>query len=236
MARGKGGGSWIANRHPLCWFNCGLSTFTTFANKLPPGRQNEKWSGADLLAALDRPAPDWRQILDHVQASNMQVPLEAVAHHAQDGRLRHVWLLTTDDTKDGQGNVRVGSRHLGAAFKRVVREGLKLKVEVHCDDPTLIVLPYNVQSTYDAVNHIFEEEAGRANLSEADIIGDITAGTATMSAGVLLACALLQRPLQYTAALVEPIHGRPLDKPHCYAIQIDETTLRRLMVKRLLAG
>ena len=64
-------------------------------------------------------------------------------------------------------------------------------------------------------------------------MGDITSGTVTMTAGMMLACALFGRRLQYTAADNDPTDGQPLEQPKPYAITVDETALRRLVLQHM---
>jgi len=49
----------------------------------------------------------------------------------------------------------------------------------------------------------------------------------------MLACALFGRRLQYTAAENDPTDGRPLEQPKPYAITVDETALRRLVLRHM---
>jgi hypothetical protein len=139
----------------------------------------------------------------------MQVPLEAIRHHLEDGALRHIWVLATSDIKDETGKIiRPGSHGLVAACERILRAGLGWRgVTVHhCgDEPELIVPPYNVRQAFAVVDRVYRQEAPRAGLADMDVIADITGGTVTMTAGMLLACALLRRPLQYTAADNDPL-------------------------------
>jgi len=212
-----------------------LSTFTTFNPKLPSERAGEIWKGADLLAALAASQPDWPRILDHVQASNIQVPLEAVRYHVERGALRHVWVLTTPDTLDATGKVeRFGSRRYAAAFEQILREALDLgRVQVHHTEPELTVLPYDLQQVFGTVDRIYRQEVPRAGLAPAAVIADITGGTVTMTAGMLLACALLGRRVQFTAAQRDPSEGQVLERPTPYAIQVDDAALRRLVLRHI---
>ena len=217
-----------------------LSTFTTFANKLPAERRGENWRSEDLLSALTTDSPDWLRILDHVQASNMQTPLEAIRHHLEAGTLRHVWLLATRDMVDDTGKiVRGGSHALAPAFERIVREGLRWRgVQLHhCGEhPGLLVAPYDVQSLFEAVDRVYREEASKAGLRPTAVTADITGGTVTMTAGMLLASVLFSRPVQFTAAESDPTAGKPLDRPTPFAIRVDEGALRRLIFRHLAAG
>ena len=213
-----------------------LPVFNTFAPKLPAALKTELWKARDLIEALSDPQPDWPRILDYVQASNMQTPLEAVSFHLAAGKLHDVWVLATTDLTDAKGEViRAGSVGLAEAFERVLREGMGWGVAVHDwrQHPSLIVPPYNAQATFAVVDRIFREEAPRVSLRADEIVGDITSGTVTMTDGMMLACALFGRRLQYTAAENDPTDGRPLEQPKPYAITVDETALRRLVLRHM---
>ncbi len=56
--------------------------------------------------------------------------------------------------------------------------------------------PFSVQDTYEVVQRIYAQELEKVNLSEQDVIADITGGTSPMFAGMALACSD-RRPMQY---------------------------------------
>ncbi len=213
-----------------------LSTFSTFTNKLPEHLQLERWQGDDLVTALAQEPPEWGRIRRHVIASNMQTPLEAVRYHYDEGTLRHVWVVCTTDTQDAEDNVRAGSQGLAEAFAQVVRHEFPEncpKIHDHHNNGRLLTPAYNVEETFAVVDYIYREEAPRYSLRPQDIISDITSGPVTMTAGMTLACALYERPLQYTAAQQEPVHGKAVDVPKPYAINVDDEALRRLVLRHM---
>ncbi len=212
-----------------------LSTFHTFTNKLPPARENEVWQDKDIIDALERDVVDWPGVMDHIQASNMQTPLEAVRHHYDSGALRTIWVLATDDAKNEQGEVmRRGSRHLVPAFRRLIREGFGWNVEIIYEKNSMSIPAYNVQAVFEAVQHVYET-APRYGIHPRSVIADITGGTVTMSAGMTLYCALTQRPMQYTATQVEPAQGKPLDAPTPFGIHINYQPIQRNVLRQLLS-
>jgi hypothetical protein len=210
-----------------------LSTYTTFADKLPPARRDQIWRGDDLVKALEEPECDWQCILDHVQASNMQVPLEAIQYHANAGKLRHVWLITTADTPDPDPRKppRPGSKHLAQAFETVAKDVIERRVHFHHSEGELVVDARDIQGSFDAVNRIYSQEAPRFNLKDHDLIADFTSGTVNMSAGMLLACVLYGRKLQFTTSERDPHEDKPLTQPIPYAVTIDEAALRRQILR-----
>lgn len=217
-----------------------LSTFTSYTNLLPADTPKESWNSDRLLQEFSKEQPNWTLILNHVHASNMQVPLTAIQHHARAGTLQHVWVIVTDDMQDpddARKITRPGSKHLALAFKEIVSQ-LGIKAQIHIGSPhfpELVVSPYNSEQTFAAVSYIFNEFVPRLKLAETDVISDITSGTVLMSTGNVLACALFSRHMQFTAATNEPISGAPLDAPTCYTLAIDDDQLRRLVLKRIFS-
>lgn len=210
-----------------------LSTFRTFASKLPASCLGENWRQEDLLLALANEHPDWPHILDHVQASNMQVPLEAIQFHYANGMLRKVWVLATKDMHRENGAIQPGSKHLVETFERILKEGMGMDVDVIFDDSFMAIPAYDMQASFDAVRHIYGI-APRHGLPPEAIIADITGGTVTMTAGMVLYGALLQRDLQYTAATNEPMEGKPLDRPQPYGIRIDHEIIQHSVLRQML--
>lgn len=208
-----------------------LSTFTTFPDKLPMERQGQAWKGDDLTRALRTPECDWLCVLDHVQASNMQVPLEAVQYHA--AKLNHVWVITTEDTPntDPTKPARPGSNHLAGAFEKIALQVLERPVKFHHSDPELVVNARDIQQSFEAINDVFVQAAPRFSLKERDLIADFTSGTVNMSAGMLLACVLYGRRLQFTATDRDPHEDKPLAQPTPYAVTIDEAAIRRQILR-----
>lgn len=210
-----------------------LSTYTTFLDKLPVEQKGQNWKGDDLLAALKSPACDWLCVLDHVQASNMQIPMEAIQFHANSGKLRHVWIITTRDTPDADPEkpVRPGSRHLAQAFEDIATQVVGSKVKFHHSDDELIVDARDLQNSFEAVNRVYRQEAPRYDLKEEDLIADFTSGTVNMSAGMLLACVLYGRSMQFTTTERDPHDDKPLAQPVPYAVTIDEAAIRRQILR-----
>lgn len=212
-----------------------LSTFRTFPNKLPPARKNELWKDIDIIKALEAEDVDWPRIMDHIQASNLQTPLEAARYHYENGALRTIWVLATSDTKNEQGEVvRPGSKHLVPGFQRLIKEGFQWHVDIVFEEDSMSIPAYNVQAVFEAVQRVYET-APRHGIHPGSIIADITGGTVTMSAGMTLYCALTQRALQYTATQVEPTQGKPLDTPAPYGILINYQPIQRNVLRQLLS-
>ena len=108
-------------------------------------------------------------------------------------------------------------------------------VTVHHREVFLHVSPHKVEESFNAVSNIYLAESQRTGLTEADIVADITAGTTTMKMGMLLAAGLAQRPLQFTATQNDPVYGNPLDQPKPYAIALDDSVVRNMVLERMIA-
>ena len=210
-----------------------LSRFRTFPTKLPTAYRDEVWTEKDLRNALESADVDWPRVLDHIQASNMQTALEAAQFHYNSGTLKTIWVLTTSDMKDEQGNIRYGTSYLAPVFEKILKEGLKWNVDVIYDEEPLIVPAYDVQDVFEAVRHVYET-APRHGIHPRGVISDITGGTVTMSAGMTLYCALTQRAMQYTATTLEPIEGKPLDAPKPYGIIINYDPIQRSVLRQMV--
>ena len=226
----------LANRPPQPHYGVVvfLSRFRTFKSKLPAAYGDKTWTEQDLKEALAGADVDWPRVLDYIQASNMQTALEAARFHYDSGTLKTIWVLTTSDMKDEQGNVtRRGTSRLAPLFEKVLKEGLKWNVDVIYDEDPLIVPAYDVQDVFEAVRHVYET-APRHGIHPRGVISDITGGTVTMSAGMTLYCALTQRSLQYTATQEEPIEGKPLDTPIPYGIRINYEPIQRSVLRQMI--
>jgi CRISPR-associated endonuclease Cas2 len=161
--------------------------------------RRQEWRLPHLRTALDADAPDWDAIQDRVEASNLQPLLQAIRHHDRHGGLHHIWLISTADVVADDGRVlQAGSCHLAPCVERIVRQGLHHDLAVHHTDPMLLVLPDDIGSSYRAVNGIYTVAAPRLGLYPYQVIADITGGRATMTAGMILACAPRGYPLQYS--------------------------------------
>lgn len=208
-----------------------LSTYTTFPDKLPNELREQRWTSDDLINAINSPDCNWLSVLDHVQASNMQVPLEAVQYHG--ATLKHVWLITTEDTPDADParKARPGSKHLAKPFERIAQQVVGKSVKFHYSDPSLVVNARDLQESFDAVNEVLFQAAPRFEIRERELIADFTSGTVNMSAGMLLACVLYGRRLQFTATDRDPHDDKPLARPTPYAVKIDEDAIRRQILR-----
>jgi hypothetical protein len=186
----------------------------------------------DLRRALDAPTPDRAQIEQMVEAqtSNLRPLLAAIHHHAGSGRLKHLWLISTDDLANPHGNdlLQPGSRHLVPLVERLLRDVyLMHDLAVHGDDPQLIVHPHQVADTYRAVRYIFQQDAPRLGVPTTELIADLTGGRVPMSCGMILACAPSDWALQFTSTDFDPATNTRSDQPVPVQIEVDLRTVLR---------
>lgn len=190
--------------------------------------RRQEWRLPHLRTALDADAPDWDAILDRVEASNLQPLLQAIRHHDRHGGLHHIWLISTADVVAEDGRVlQAGSCHLAPCVERIVRQGLHHDLAVHHTDPMLLVLPDDIGSSYRAVNEIYMVAAPRLGLHPYQVIADITGGRATMTAGMILACAPRGYPLQYTSTVVDPATKQVTELPQPQRLRVDTRAVLR---------
>lgn len=158
----------------------------------------------------------------HVEASNLQPLLQAVRHHDADGTLRHVWLITTADVVGPDRVVRqTGSQRLGAIIETILLHDCGAHLTVHFADPPLIVAPDDVGPTYRALRYVYDVEVSRVGLRPYQVIADITGARATMTAGMVLACAPRGYPMEYTSTIIDPATKAPSDLPVPQRLRVD---------------
>lgn len=97
--------------------------------------------------------------------------LKAINYHLE--TLEVCWLLYTNESVDGKDVVKYFIKKFGS--------GINPK-------PILIEKPFDIKSTYRIVNEIYVKEIGEYNLSEKDVIADITGGTTPMSSAIMIVC------------------------------------------------
>jgi hypothetical protein len=91
----------------------------------------------------------------------------------------------------------------------------------------LVVVPDDIGPTYEAVNYVYTQAAPRAGLHPYQVIADITGGRATMTAGMILACAPRGYPLQYTSTLVDPATKEAGERPQPQRLHVDTRAVLR---------
>jgi len=127
-------------------------------------------------------------------------PALAIGHHY--GRdaphtLAHCWLIMT------RGDQRIEeARH--ALGERL--EAMGIGVTLHAVE----VPRPDVESTYQAVDRIYQEELADKGLSPEEVIADITGGLKPMTTGMALACLLRDLDLEYVETDRDEL-GRPID-------------------------
>lgn len=135
-------------------------------------------------------------------------PLIVVArHHAApsastQASLRHCWVLISNATRQTYDDLET----------ELDRHGVE-GVELH----PVELLQADIESTYQAVTHVYEVELGACGLGPDQVVTDLTGGLKTMTAGALLACVPFDRPMEYLLSdrdsKGEPVPGseRPVE-------------------------
>ena len=205
-----------------------LSLFQSSGNKQVVGLGGEDWRREHLAEALERSDLGWPIIIERFEKSNMRPLLEAVRHHSQGGRLKHVWLVSTMDIKAADGKViQEGSEHLAPLVEKVMRDGLRFGASFHYEDPGLIVPSWDATAAYKAVEYVYTTAAPQLGLSPAEVIGDLTGGRVPMTGGMILACAPRGWKMQYTTTDRDPAQKGPGDQPVPVGIVVDAGEIRR---------
>ncbi len=201
-----------------------LSLFQSRADQQQPAPAAADWRRSDLVAALAQPVIDWPTVLARFEHSNMQPALAAIRYHAQAGVLQHIWLISTEDEppladKKGQE----GSWQLAPLFAKILThdQGFAYNVTVHHTDAVLQIPADNVGAAYAAVEYVFMTAAPQVGLAPTQVIADITGGRATMSGGMILACAPCDWAMQYTTTARDPAQRGPGATPVPLRIRVD---------------
>jgi hypothetical protein len=209
-----------------------LQAFYDFANE--PG----KWQGGYWLAlaslavaatalvvsGLRRPVPGRVNLAEELKPTQRKglillvSPMEAAApaaiqHHLD--TLEHCWILTSKASLP----TAVSLEKQYASQARRFHHGSRYVV-----DEDLI------QSTYDMVVRILDEEAPRHGLAGDDLIADITGGLKPMTAGMTLACLARHCDMQYMKTLRDK-SGTPVPEAVAEPIQIDAKFIPETLLK-----
>jgi hypothetical protein len=127
-------------------------------------------------------------------------PAFAIGHHygqEEPHTLEHCWLIMT------RGDQRVEEA------RQALEERLKalgMEVKLHAVE----VPRPDVESTYRAVDRIYQEELANKGLSPEQVIADITGGLKPMTTGMALACLLRDLDLEYVETDRDE-WGQPID-------------------------
>lgn len=137
-------------------------------------------------------------------------PTKAAAPDAIDYHLpilQHCWIVGTPASAETAATLH--RNYVGQA------------VQIHHGSP-YEVDEDQIESTYDVVMHIVDNEAEAHNLTPDDLIADITGGLKPMTSGMTLACLARGCDLQYMKSLRDE-KGQVLEGTRPEPIQIDIT-------------
>lgn len=205
-------------------------------NQGPVALVSGEWKQPEIIHAVAEPTTDWAYLRQRVEQSNMGPALAAIRHHANQGVLQHVWLITTVDEKNEFGKViQPGSVNFAPAFARILNDaqGYAMALHVHYADPVLQVSSTDLMAAYHATVHIFTTEAARWGVDPTQVIADITNGRLPTSIGMVLACATQSWPIQYTTTVEDPLVTAFRKVAHPREIMIDPHVLLEYAIRAL---
>jgi hypothetical protein len=132
---------------------------------------------------------------------NVELPMLALNHHGRTadgaaGPLTHVWVIQTPEV--------VESERLGVLTTHAHEHGLPNLAFHACD-----IDSGSLEHTHQKVLEIFRTKIAAHGLQPGEVVADITGGTKTMSAGMVLACLIEGYPLAYTTSQFQG--GSPVD-------------------------
>ncbi len=144
--------------------------------------------------------PPRRGLIWLLSPGSVDHPTFAIAHHY--GReaphaLEHCWLILT------RGDRRIEEARQALEERLQV---LGIQVQLH----PVEVPRTDVESTYRAVDRIYQEELAEKGLLPEQVIADITGGLKPMTTGMVLACLLRGLDLEYVETDRDEV-GQPID-------------------------
>jgi hypothetical protein len=126
-----------------------------------------------------------------ILVSNPDSAMHAVRFHLDGKRLERVWLIPSDDreaSKFGASSAAIAKEIERRCDSLAERSGRRL--QVNSDSR---VSPADAQDTFDQVNRVFR----LSGFEPHEIVADFTGGTKPMSIGMIMACLLRERDLEY---------------------------------------
>lgn len=136
------------------------------------------------------------------KTGNRPTPAEVVIrHHLQDAKLRHCWIICTEESKPEAQNIIDKLVAEGKCGSHIFHypDSIEKNTPNHQESLNLLIPPDRA----DDPNYICElvdgiyQEAKAYNMEDSQIITDYTGATKSMTAGVILACTNPERRLQY---------------------------------------
>lgn len=144
--------------------------------------------------------PPRRGLIWLLSPGSVDHPAFAIAHHygrEEPHALEHCWLIMT------RGDRRIEEARQ-ALEERL--EALGIQVQLH---PVEVPRP-DVESTYRAVDRVYQEGLAEVGLSPEQVVADITGGLKPMTTGMALACLLRDLDLEYVETDRDE-WGQPID-------------------------
>lgn len=154
----------------------------------------------------------------NLENSNLRPALEAVAYHADKGKLRDIWLFTTPDetfkNKAGKPIKRQGSFEAGKLLEAYLKFHYAEKLHTHVEG---FCIP---SRDYEGLFIKAEEVFNSSGFKDEVMLADITGGNKIMTLALSMACTPPDRKMQYMDS-VRDWQGEPLPDGAMRPVLID---------------
>ena len=143
----------------------------------------------------ERTAPPQQGLILSLSLGSSKLPLIAINHHDNGRRapsLKHCWVLVSPDAQEAY-----------ETLAKAVAER-NYAVELH----PIYLITTTIEECYNAVDEVYTSKAALVGLEPDQIIADLTGGLKTMTAGMVLAGLLHDRPLEYVESKRDPMTGQ----------------------------
>ncbi|MGF1580761.1 MAG: hypothetical protein ACFCD0_15475 [Gemmataceae bacterium] len=197
-------------------------TISTY-NARHQGQQDDKAAEAlttNINKLLERSVEELSEAdfeIVHISQSNLHNPIEAIRHHVAEGKLREIWLITTEtefvEVAEATKCLR-GSELAGQLLAKYLNVVYGDRLVVHTEG--LTVKSWDYTGIWKLTETIFRDSAYK----EEAILVDITGGTKLMSVAMAAACVGPNRKLQYMDA-TRNLFGEPIEGNRSLPIGID---------------
>lgn len=124
--------------------------------------------------------------------SNLFPQIKAVEFHEKQGKLRDIWMLSTESYETKEGKVKVkGSEDSALILSQYLRFLYGKTLDINSEG--LSVRDYDYQGLWRLAEQIFRDSGYKDEV----IVADITGGTKMMSVALAMACIPPKRRMQY---------------------------------------
>ncbi|MEG3844751.1 hypothetical protein [Microcoleus sp. herbarium14] len=147
--------------------------------------------------------------------SNLFPQIKAVEFHEKQGKLRDIWLISTESYETDKGKVKVkGSEDSALIISQYLRFVYGKTLDINWEG--LSVRDYDYQGLWRLAEQIFRDSGYKDEV----IVADITGGTKMMSVALAMACIPPKRRMQYMDSQRD-WEGNPLSAGDMQPVVID---------------